>query len=151
MKGALSGCKGRNKKMAHICWLSKWNYVLPWNWDLKGHSRKGFDSLIGMMNFPSMELRCVLINYGEMTMCRKHTSPTLHQGSHNGGGPNAVGRWQASHPVFSLGMLENSYWRAAVGLLMNMGRYSVHSIYLLEIRAFILLRNLKVWKMWEVL
>lgn len=65
-------------------------------------------------------------------------------GSHNGGGPNAVGRWQASHPGFSLGMLENSYWRAAVGLLMNMGRYSVHSIYLLEIRAFILLRNLKV-------
>jgi len=28
--------------------------------------------------------------------------------------PKAVGRWQASHPGFSLGMLENSYWRAAL-------------------------------------
>ena len=66
-------------------------------------------------------------------MYRKHTFPSLHQGTYNGGGPNGCRNVESLSEL----ILERCPVTA-----MSVGRHSVHSTHLLEIRALLLLRNL---------
>ncbi|KAF3817958.1 hypothetical protein GH733_014830 [Mirounga leonina] len=73
---------------------------------------------------------------------RKHTSPTLHWKIHNGGQPNVCK--ECGRPLDEGAALDHSgdfmLGRYTVTMI-NMARHSVHINNMLNVRAFILLRN----------